>query len=150
MYAIRSYYALRIERELSKQEILELYINKIYLGHRAYGIQAAATVYYGRDINDLSLAELAMIAGLPKAPSAYNPLTNPSRALERRNWILGRMLSLGYIDQPRYRDAVAQAISARYHGSDIELDAPYIAEMVRAVLYEQAGDDLYPEGLKVV
>lgn len=141
--------ALRIEQELSKQEIFELYINKIYLGHRAYGIQAAATVYYGRDINDLSLAELAMIAGLPKAPSAYNPLTNPNRALERRNWILGRMLSLGYIDDSRYQAALGQPITARYHGSDIELQAPYIAEMVRAELYEQYGDDLYTEGLQV-
>jgi penicillin-binding protein 1A len=83
--------ALQIERELSKDEILELYVNKIYLGHRAYGIEAAAQVYYGKSINELSLAQLAMIAGLPKAPSRYNPLTNPTRAKERRDWILGRM-----------------------------------------------------------
>lgn len=141
--------ALRIEQELGKEEILELYINKIYLGHRAYGIQAAATVYYGRPIKDLSLAQLAMIAGLPKAPSAYNPLSNPKRALERRDWILGRMLSLGYIDNDRYQTAVSEPVSARYHGSDIELEAPYIAEMVRAELYEQYGEDLYTEGLRV-
>jgi len=142
--------ALRIEQELSKQEILELYINKIYLGHRAYGIQAASTVYYGRPIKDLSLAQLAMIAGLPKAPSAYNPISNPRRALERRDWILGRMLSLGYIDQPRYQDAISRPVTATYHGSDIELQAPYIAEMVRSELYEQYGEDLYTEGLSVV
>ncbi|MBV1787390.1 penicillin-binding protein 1A [Marinobacterium sp. D7] len=142
--------ALRIEQELSKEEILELYINKIYLGHRAYGIQAASTVYYGQSIKDLSLAQLAMIAGLPKAPSAYNPLSNPKRALERRDWILGRMLSLGYIDQTRYQEAVAQPVTASYHGSDIELQAPYIAEMVRAELYEQYGEDLYTEGLSVI
>ncbi|WP_051298788.1 penicillin-binding protein 1A [Marinobacterium litorale] len=141
--------ALQIERELSKEEIFELYVNKIYLGHRAYGIQAAATVYYGQGIENLSLAQLAMIAGLPKAPSAYNPITNPQRALERRDWILGRMLSLGYIDQNRYENAVNAPVTARYHGSDIELSAPYIAEMVRAELYEQYGEDLYTEGLRV-
>ncbi|MBS97866.1 MAG: peptidase [Oceanospirillaceae bacterium] len=141
--------ALQIERELSKEEIFELYVNKIYLGHRAYGIQAAATVYYGQGIENLSLAQLAMIAGLPKAPSAYNPITNPQRALERRDWILGRMLSLGYIDQTRYQEAINAPVTARYHGSDIELSAPYIAEMVRAELYEQYGEDLYTEGLRV-
>ncbi|GGB98358.1 penicillin-binding protein 1A [Marinobacterium zhoushanense] len=142
--------ALRIEQELSKEEILELYINKIYLGHRSYGIQAASTVYYGQPIKDLSLAQLAMIAGLPKAPSAYNPLSNPKRALERRDWILGRMLNLGYIDQTRYQNAITQPVTASYHGSDIELQAPYIAEMVRSELYEQYGDDLYTEGLTVI
>jgi penicillin-binding protein 1A len=141
--------SLQIERELTKEEILELYINKIYLGQRAYGIQAAATVYYGKPIQDLSLAQLAMIAGLPKAPSANNPLSNPERALGRRNWILGRMLELGYIDQARYEQASAEPITARYHGSDIELEAPYIAEMVRSELYEQYGEDLYTEGLRV-
>ena len=141
--------ALKIERELTKEEILELYINKIYLGHRAYGIQAAATVYYGEDIGDLSLAQMAMIAGLPKAPSAYNPITNPSRALERRNWILGRMQTLGYISEQQYQQAITDKITARYHGSDIELYAPYIAEMVRAELYAQYGDSLYSDGLNV-
>ncbi|WP_432697320.1 penicillin-binding protein 1A [Marinobacterium sp. YM272] len=141
--------ALRIERALSKEEILELYVNKIYLGHRSYGIQAASTVYYGQSIEDLSLAQLAMIAGLPKAPSANNPISNPENAMHRRNWILGRMLDLGYITETRYDDAVSQPITARYHGSDIELSAPYIAEMVRADLYAQYGDDLYTEGLKV-
>ncbi|TCK04750.1 penicillin-binding protein 1A [Marinobacterium mangrovicola] len=141
--------ALRIEQALSKEEILELYVNKIYLGQRAYGIQAASTVYYGQSIEDLSLPQLAMIAGLPKAPSANNPISNPENAIHRRNWILGRMLELGYIDQARYDDAVAQPVTAEYHGSDIELPAPYIAEMVRAELYEQYGDDLYTDGLKV-
>lgn len=141
--------SLQIERELTKEEILELYINKIYLGQRAYGIQAAATVYYGKPIQELSLAQLAMIAGLPKAPSANNPISNPKRALGRRNWILGRMLELGYIDQARYAEASAEPLTARYHGSDIELEAPYIAEMVRSELYEKYGDDLYTDGLQV-
>lgn len=141
--------ALQIERELTKEEILELYVNKIYLGHRSYGIQAAARVYYGTSIDQLSLAQLAMIAGLPKAPSAFNPITNPDRALERRNWIVGRMLSLGYIDQLAHDEAVATPVTARYHGADIEVAAPYVAEMVRSQLYETYGDELYTEGLSV-
>ncbi len=141
--------ALQIEQELSKQEILELYVNQIYLGHRAYGIQSAANTYYGKNIDDLSLAQLAMIAGLPKAPSAFNPITNPDRAQERRDWILGRMLQLGYISQQQHDDAVATPVTARYHRSDIELDAPYIAEMVRQQLYEQYGEDLYTDGYRV-
>ncbi len=141
--------ALQIEQELSKQEILELYVNQIYLGHRAYGIQSAANTYYGKNIADLSLAQLAMIAGLPKAPSAFNPITNPDRAQERRDWILGRMLQLGYISQQQHDDAVAAPVTARYHRSDIELDAPYIAEMVRQQLYEQYGEGLYTDGYRV-
>lgn len=97
--------ALRIEQELSKEEIFELYINKIYLGHRSYGIQAAANVYYGTDIKNLSLSQLAMIAGLPKAPSAYNPITNSDRAIERRNWILKRMHSLSFINDQQLESA---------------------------------------------
>ena len=93
--------ALQIERELSKDEILELYVNKIYLGNRAYGIEAAAQVYYGKSIRDLSLGQMAMIAGLPKAPSRYNPLMDPVRSKERRDWILGRMFRLGKIDETR-------------------------------------------------
>ncbi len=124
--------ALQIERQLTKDEILELYVNKIYLGNRAYGIEAAAQVYYGKPIKDLSLAEMAMIAGLPKAPSRYNPLVNPTRSTERRNWILERMLKLGFIDQQRYQAAVEEPINASYHVQTPELNAPYIAEMARA------------------
>ncbi|WP_286240250.1 penicillin-binding protein 1A [Neptuniibacter halophilus] len=141
--------ALRIEQELSKEEIFELYINKIYLGHRSYGIQAAANVYYGRDIQDLSLAQYAMIAGLPKAPSAFNPITNPERAIERRNWILGRMHSLSFIDDQQLEEASAAEVTAKYHSSDIELRAFYVAEMVRQSLYEKYGEDLYTDGYKV-
>ncbi len=141
--------ALQIEQELDKQEIMELYVNQIYLGHRAYGIQAAANTYYGKNIDELDLAQLAMIAGLPKAPSAFNPITNPDRAQERRDWILGRMLQLGYISQQDHDTAVATPVTARYHRSDIELDAPYIAEMVRQQLYEQYGEALYTDGYRV-
>ncbi|WP_243633853.1 penicillin-binding protein 1A [Motiliproteus coralliicola] len=138
--------SLQMERQLSKKEILELYVNKIYLGNRAYGIQAAANVYYGRDIDQLTLAELAMIAGLPKAPSAYNPLANPPRALERRNWILARMQRLGYIDSSQMAEAQQAPITAAYHGADIELYAPYIAEMVRSDLLSRYGESIYIDG----
>ncbi|HUH37765.1 MAG TPA: transglycosylase domain-containing protein, partial [Spongiibacteraceae bacterium] len=116
--------AIQIERELSKQDILELYLNKIFLGNRAYGVEAAAHVYYDKSITELNLAQWAMIAGLPKAPSAYNPLANPERALIRRNWILGRMLSLGYIDDASYQQAVAAPVTASYYGPTLSLDAP--------------------------
>ncbi|MFT5722295.1 MAG: penicillin-binding protein 1A [Motiliproteus sp.] len=138
--------ALQMEQQLTKNEILELYVNKIYLGNRAYGIQAAAHVYYGRDIDELSLAELAMIAGLPKAPSTYNPLANPPRALERRDWILSRMQSLGYIDAAQFSNAIASPITAVYHGTDIQLFAPYVAEMVRSDLLARYGERIYAEG----
>lgn len=141
--------ALQIERELSKDEILELYVNKIYLGNRAYGIEAAAQVYYGKSIHDLSLGQMAMIAGLPKAPSRYNPLVNPQRSKERRDWILGRMLKLGAIDQARYEAAMAEPIDARHHVQPIELNAPYIAEMARAEMVGRYGSEAYTEGFRV-
>jgi len=141
--------ALQIERELSKDEILELYVNKIYLGHRAYGIEAAAQVYYGKSINELSLAQLAMIAGLPKAPSRFNPLTNPTRAKERRDWILGRMHMLGRIDQQRYETALAEPGDASLHAPAPEVTAPYVAEMVRAEMVGRYGSEAYTEGFNV-
>ena len=141
--------ALQIERELSKNEILELYVNKIYLGNRAYGIEAASQVYYGKPIGELSLAQLAMIAGLPKAPSAFNPLVNPARSKERRDWILGRMYRLGAIDESRYQQALAEPESARYHGAAPELDAAYIAEMARAEMVGRYGSAAYTDGFRV-
>lgn len=141
--------ALRIEQELTKKEILELYINKIFLGNRAYGIQSASQVYYGKNIDQLNLAQLAMIAGLPKAPSAYNPIVNPARALVRRNWILRRMLKLGYIDQDRYQEAVDQPITAQYHGAKLALNAPYVAEMARKDIVKRFGSQAYTAGYKV-
>ncbi|TLX61359.1 peptidase [Stutzerimonas nosocomialis] len=141
--------ALQIERELSKDEILELYVNKIYLGNRAYGIEAAAHVYYGKSIKDLSLAQMAMIAGLPKAPSAFNPLVNPTRSKERRDWILGRMRRLGSIDQARYEEALAEPVDAKYHFAAPELNAAYIAEMARAEMVGRYGSDAYTEGYRV-
>ena len=142
--------ALQIEQELSKKEILELYVNKIYLGSRAYGIQAAAQVYYGKDINELSLDQLAMIAGLPKAPSRYNPLVNPERAMSRRNWILQRMLKLGSIDQSSYEEAIKKNISATRHSRKPAVEAPYAAEMVRSNLLKHfTNEQIYTSGLRV-
>ncbi len=141
--------ALQIEQELSKDEILELYFNKIYLGNRAYGIEAAAKVYYGASTKDLSLAQMAMIAGLPKAPSKYNPIANPSRALIRRDWILKRMNELDLITDLEYQQAVEQPITASYHGTNPEVDAPYLAEMTRKAMIKEHGETAYEDGYEV-
>jgi penicillin-binding protein 1A len=141
--------AFKIERELSKDAILELYLNKIYLGQRAYGVAAAAQVYYGTDINSITLPQIAMIAGLPKAPSTTNPISNPERALIRRNYVLQRMLKLAYITQDEYDDASNSPISASLHTTSIDVEAPYIAEMVRSDLINRQGDTAYSTGLTV-
>jgi penicillin-binding protein 1A len=141
--------ALRIEKELSKQEILELYLNKIYLGHRSYGVGAAARVYYGKQVDELDLAQTAMIAGLPKAPSSFNPLANPPRALERRNYVLDRMLELNFISKAEHAAAAAQPITASRYAPDIEVEAPYVAEMVRAEMVERFDQDAYIGGYTV-
>ncbi|MFA5494494.1 MAG: penicillin-binding protein 1A [Porticoccaceae bacterium] len=141
--------ALRIEDELKKDEILTLYANLIYLGSRAYGIEAAAQVYYGKPIGELSLDQLALIAGLPKAPSAFNPLVNPQRAMTRRDWILKRMHKLRMIDDARFNQALAAPMDARYHGPSRELSAPYIAEMARQEAIDKFGLDAYTEGYRV-
>lgn len=141
--------ALQIERELSKERILELYLNKIYLGNRAYGIAAAAQVYYDKPVTDLSLAQMAMLAGLPKAPSAYNPLANPERAQIRRNWILGRMRDLGYITEDAYTLAASAPLTASYNAADTEVDADFVAEMARTEMVQRFGDKAYTDGYKV-
>ncbi|MBD2857969.1 penicillin-binding protein 1A [Spongiibacter sp. KMU-158] len=142
--------AIEIERRLSKGDILELYLNKIFLGHHAYGIEAAAYVYYGKPIKELNLAQIAMIAGLPKAPSAYNPIANPSRARVRRNWILGRMLELDYIDDQQYQAALHEPITARAHGAKLDLNAAYVAEMIRIEMLRRYGQSAYEEGFTVI
>jgi len=141
--------ALKIEQEYSKQQILELYLNQIFMGHRAYGIAAAAQVYYDKSLAELSLAEQAMIAGLPKAPSLYNPITNESRALQRRNYVLRRMFELNYISQQAYEGAQAQPSTAKLQTVIPDLLAPYLAEMVRQKMVEQYGDQAYIAGFKV-
>ena len=141
--------ALKIEQQLTKDQILELYLNKIYLGNRAYGVAAAARVYYGKSLEDLSLSQLAMIAGLPKAPSRYNPVVNPERALLRRNYVLKRMLALGYIGEADMRFAKAQSVTAGLHTSQVDVSASYVAEMVRYEISRQFGEEAYTKGLNV-
>lgn len=142
--------ALHIESVLTKDEILELYLNKIELGNRAFGIGAAAQVYYGKELKDLTLAQMAMIAGLPKAPSALNPIRNPIRAKARRNVVLGRLLTENYITQQQYNEATSQPITAYFHGAEIDLYAPYISEMVRAEMVKRYGvDKAYNSGFKI-
>nr|WP_136251431.1 PBP1A family penicillin-binding protein [Ningiella ruwaisensis] len=122
--------AYHMEQELSKDEILELYLNKIELGHRSFGFGAAAQVYYGKSLNELNLAQLATLAGLPQAPSALNPISNPVRSKERRRIVLLRMLDEGYITQAEFDEAANAPVSAKKHGAEIEVDAPYLADMV--------------------
>lgn len=141
--------ALEIEKVLSKEEILALYLNKIYLGSRAYGVGAAANVYYGKPLDQLSLAEMAMIAGLPKAPSAYNPIANPERATVRRNYVLRRMWEVGFIQKADYEEAIKAPVTASYHGPEIKVYAPYVSEMVRTELINKFGEEAYTNGFNV-
>ncbi len=141
--------ARKIDQALSKKQIMELYLNKIYLGNRAYGVSAAAYIYYGLPLNQLSLAQLAMIAGLPKAPSAINPIANPTAAKKRRNHVLARMHELGFINKADYEEAIAAPIAAAYHGPKVEVNAPFVAEMVRSAMVSQYGNDAYTKGLRV-
>jgi penicillin-binding protein 1A len=142
--------AFRIEGSLSKDEILELYFNKIFLGHRAYGVEAAARVYYGRGISDLSLAQMAMIAALPKAPSRVNPVNDRETATYRRDYILDRMLELGYIDDEQHAEAVAEVDAAVLHTVQVGADAPYVAEMVRSEMVKRYGPQAYTSGFEVI
>lgn len=141
--------AIRIEQLLTKDEILELYLNKIYLGYRAYGVGAAAQVYFGKTLDQLSLSEMAVIAGLPKAPSTFNPLYSLERATSRRNVVLTRMLNEGYITQTEYYLASSEAINAHYHAPEVVFSAPYLSEMVRQELVNRYGEQAYEDGYRV-
>lgn len=141
--------ALKIEQELTKDEILELYLNKIYFGKRAYGVAAAAEVYYGTTVDKLTLAQMAMLAGLPQAPSAINPLNSPESAYKRRTHVLDRMLTYNLITDAEYQDAMQQPISTVYHGRAIELHAPFVAEMARQYVIEKFGEDAYAKGYQI-
>ena len=141
--------ALKIERQLSKESILELYMNIPYLGNRAYGAASAAKVYYGKSVSDLSLAEAAMIAGLPKAPSLYNPIVNPERALVRRNYVLRRMHELNKITSEQFQQAKAQPVTARLHRTASEIEAGYVSEMARAQMVKWLGPSAYTGGYRV-
>lgn len=141
--------ALRIEHELSKDQILELYLNKMFLGHRSYGVAAAAEYYYGKTLDQLSVAECAMIASTFQLPSAVNPINSPKRALARRNWVLGEMLRHDYVTKAVYEQAIAEPNRAYPHEQPIEVDAPYLAEMVRRQVLDRFGNDALTEGYVV-
>ncbi|KNH04126.1 Multimodular transpeptidase-transglycosylase [Candidatus Burkholderia brachyanthoides] len=141
--------AYKIERALTKDQILELYMNQIYLGERAYGFSAAARAYFGKDLKDVTLAEAAMLAGLPKAPSAYNPVVNPKRAKVRQEHILKRMMDLNYTSRDQYTQAIAEPIHTKSSGTEYSVHAEYVAEMVRQMMYAQYKDETYRRGLTV-
>ncbi|KVC49555.1 penicillin-binding protein [Burkholderia diffusa] len=142
--------AYRIERALTKDQILEVYMNQIYLGQRAYGFASAARVYFGKDLKDITLAEAAMLAGLPKAPSAYNPVVNPKRAKVRQEYILQRMLELNFITREQYDAAVAQPLVVKGAGREFSVHAEYVAEMVRQMMYAQYREETYTRGFNVI
>jgi penicillin-binding protein 1A len=143
------YISLLMEAEFTKEEIFSLYVNKIFLGQRAYGVGAAAEVYFGKGLDQLSIAELATLAGIPTAPSMVNPVASAEAAKVRRTHVLGRMLELGYITQAEYDQAKSSPMESRLHGASIEVDAPYLAEMVRNDMQNKYGDAVYTAGYKV-
>ncbi len=141
--------AIKIDRELSKEKILELYFNRVYLGNRAYGVAAASFTYYGKPLNQLTLAQQAMLAGLPQAPSTQNPIINPAAALKRRNHVLERLREENLISQQQFEDALSQPLTASYHGPKVEVSAAYVAEMIRQSLFEHFGNKAYTQGYNV-
>jgi penicillin-binding protein 1A len=141
--------AIKINQLFTKDQVLTLYFNKIFYGNRAYGIAAAATTYYGKTINQLTLAQMAMLAGLPKAPSTINPLANPQAAIRRRNHVLKRMLEQQYITQQTYQQTLSAPVTAKYHGPKIKVRAPYVIEMIRKSIIRQYGKIAYQQGLQV-
>ena len=141
--------AVKIEHNLSKDQILELYINQIYLGQRSYGFAAASQMYYGKPLNKLNLAEAALLAGLPKAPSNYNPFINPKRAINRQHEVLRDMQRFGFISEKVYKNALKQPLRFKASKQSRDVSAEYVAEIVREQLYAQYQDDIYSSGIKV-
>lgn len=141
--------AIRIEKTLTKEQILEIYLNQIFLGQRAYGFASASQIYYGKPLSKVTAAEAAMLAGLPKAPSAYNPVVNPKRARIRQEYILGRMRTLGYLNTEQYQSAMAETLKLQPERGDFALKAPYVAEYARLLTFEQFREDTYTAGLNV-
>ena len=141
--------AFKIEQNLKKDQILEIYINQIYLGQRAYGFGSAAQVYFAKNLKEITVAEAAMLAGLPKAPSRYNPIVNPKRAAERQQYILRRMRDLGYITEEKFKAATTQPLRLNLEQQQFSVKADHIAEMVRKEVHDQYGDTAYISGLKV-
>ena len=141
--------ALKIDFSFTKEEIFELYVNQIFLGNRAYGIKAAAEIYYDRNLEDLNLAQYAMIAALPKAPSRINPLINPRKAINRRNYVLRRMLALEFIDQTQFDVASSAPVTASFSGISPEVEADYLAEEIRKYIVKNYGLSAYKDGYQV-
>ena len=141
--------ALKIETQLTKEQILEIYLNQIFLGQRAYGFSSAAQIYYGKPLAKVTAAEAAMLAGLPKAPSAYNPVVNPKRARIRQQYVLGRMRSLGSLTEEQYQAAMKEELRLQPDRGDFAVKAPYVAELARMLAYEQFRDETYVAGLNV-
>ncbi len=141
--------SFKLEDKLTKDQILELYLNKIFLGHRAYGFAAAAKVYYDSELSELNTAQLAMLAGLPKAPSTMNPLSNPSRAINRRNYVLTRMNDNGWLSDAELEQAKNAPVSADHHVTKVDVKSPYVAEEIRKCVVEHFSDTAYSSGLRV-
>ncbi len=150
---IRKFYealmAFKIEQTLTKDQILEVYINQIYLGQRAYGFASAEQVYFGKPLADIDAAEAAMLAGLPRGPSAFNPVVNPTRARARQQYVLGRMLALGFLTDDQYKQALDKRLNVKVEGSEFAVHAEYVAEMARQAAYDQFKEDTYTLGLNV-
>jgi penicillin-binding protein 1A len=142
--------SVTLENELSKQEILELYLNTVFLGQRAYGVAAAAETYFGKPLAEISIAEAALLAGLPQAPSRYNPVTSREQAERRRAYVLRRMRELNFIDSAQQAAALAEPVSGELHAPPVQVEAPYVAELVRQALFEQYGETIYTDGMKVI
>ena len=148
--AFEALLAFKIENNLSKDEILQLYINQIYLGQRAYGFASAAQIYLGKSLKDVSVAEAAMLAGLPKAPSSYNPVANPKRARLRQLYVLRRMRELDFINEAQYKQAETEPLHVKHYANDFAAHADYVAEMARQIAVERYGEEAYSNGLQVV
>jgi penicillin-binding protein 1A len=145
-----AFLAYKIEQEFSKEQIMALFLNKMFFGQRAYGIAASAQVFFDKDLGEVNIAEAATLAGVLPAPSRYNPVSNAENAKVRRSYVLGRMLDLRYIDDAEYEQAMSHPLQSRLHGAAIELSAPYVAEMVRSQMLERYGEDTYTAGYQVV
>jgi penicillin-binding protein 1A len=145
-----AFLAWKIEQEFTKEQIMALFLNKMFFGQRAYGVAASARVFFNKSLSDVNIAEAATLAGVLPAPSRYNPVSNAENAESRRGYVLGRMRDLGYIDQVQYDDAVLYPMESRLHGAAIELNAPYVAEMVRSQMLERYGEKTYSAGYQVV
>ncbi|MFZ2628162.1 MAG: transglycosylase domain-containing protein, partial [Rugosibacter sp.] len=142
--------AIKIEHSLSKDEIFQLYINQIYLGQRSYGFSSAAQIYFGKPLKDITVAEAAMLAGLPKAPSAYNPVANPKRAKLRQYYVLRRMFALGFINAGQLQQAQEAVLLVKHDANDFGLHADYVAEMARQITAERFPDNIYSRGYRVI